>query len=153
MPRPVSRAPPKGSCTPFLTLQSTSVLDIQLGSADPSIGENSVGLLQVGGLAVLAGTLNALPQPGFAPTVGRTFTFLTFARDAGAFATVTGTALGSTEALVLDTSDATDLRFDVVSTAATTALAKKPAVALLTTSASVSARTATPPPVHKKMRF
>jgi hypothetical protein len=136
-----------------LTLQSTSVLDIQLGSADPSIGENSVGLLQVGGLAVLAGTLNALPQPGFAPTVGRTFTFLTFARDAGAFATVTGTALGSTEALVLDTSDATDLRFDVVSTAATTALTKKPAVALLTTSASVSARTATPPPVHKKMRF
>jgi hypothetical protein len=129
-----------------LTMQSTSVLDIELGS-------DGFGLLQVGGSAVLDGTLKAVPLAGFAPTVGQTFTFLTFARDAGAFATVTGTALGSTEALVLDTSDATDLRFDVVSTAATTALAKKPAVALLTTSASVSARTATPPPVHNKMRF
>jgi len=67
--------------------------------------------------ATLNGTLNVIQLAGFAPAVGQSFTFLTFGTESGAFTTVEGTAIGTTEALSLDTSDTNDLRLDVISTA------------------------------------
>jgi hypothetical protein len=75
--------------------------------------------LNVGGNLSLNGTLNVIQLEGFAPAVGQSFTFLTFGTESGAFTTVEGTAIGTTEALSLDTSDSNDLRLDVVSTAPT----------------------------------
>jgi hypothetical protein len=97
-----------------VALQPTSVLNIGIGNKGVS------GLLTVGGNITLAGTLNAVPDAGFVPTVGQTFKFLTFGTETGAFATVGGTALGGAVALSLDTTDTNDFRFDVV-TAPTTA--------------------------------
>jgi hypothetical protein len=93
-----------------LALQSTSELDIE-------VGPSRNGLLNVGGNLTLDGTLNVIQLAGFAPAVGQSFTFLTFATDTGSFATVEGTTIGNGEALSLDTSDTNDLRLDVVSTA------------------------------------
>ena len=93
-----------------LALQSTSELDIE-------VGPSGNGLLNVGGDLTLDGTLNVIQLAGFAPAVGQSFTFLTFATDTGSFATVEGTTIGNGEALSLDTSDTNDLRLDVVSTA------------------------------------
>ena len=95
-----------------LALQPTSELDIE-------VGPSGNGLLNVGGNLTLNGTLNVIQLAGFAPTVGQSFTFLTFGTDSGAFTTLGGTAIGTTEALSLDTSDSNDLRLDVVSTAPT----------------------------------
>jgi fibronectin-binding autotransporter adhesin len=93
-----------------LALQPTSELDIE-------VGPSGNGLLNVGGNLTLNGTLNVIQLAGFAPAVGQSFTFLTFASDTGSFATVEGTTIGNGEALSLDTSDTNDLRLDVVSTA------------------------------------
>jgi hypothetical protein len=101
-----------------LLMQSTSVLDI-------GIGNTGVGLLTVSGLITLNGTLNAVPDVGFAPTAGQTFKFLTFGTKAGAFTKVGGTALGGGLILSLDAADTNDLRFDVV-TAPTTASSVRP---------------------------
>jgi hypothetical protein len=93
-----------------LALQPTSELDIE-------VGPSGNGLLNVGGNLSLNGTLNVIQLAGFAPAVGQSFTFLTFGTESGAFTTVEGTAIGTTEALSLDTSDTNDLRLDVISTA------------------------------------
>jgi len=81
------------------------------------VGPSGNGLLNVGGNLSLNGTLNVIQLAGFAPAVGQSFTFLTFGTESGAFTTVEGTAIGTTEALSLDTSDTNDLRLDVISTA------------------------------------
>jgi hypothetical protein len=104
-----------------LAMQPSSVLDIGIG--------NGVGLLNVIGLMTFNGTLNAVPDAGFAPTVGQSFTFAKFGSKAGAFATVGGTSLGGGKALSLNTSDTNDLRFDVVSTAAAATAAPQRAMA------------------------
>jgi hypothetical protein len=92
-----------------LALQPTSELDIE-------VGPSGNGLLNVGGNLTLDGTLNVIQLAGFAPAIGQSFTFLTFATDTGAFTAVQGTTIGNGETLSLDTSDTNDLRLDVVST-------------------------------------
>jgi hypothetical protein len=104
-----------------LAMQPSSVLDIGIGKG--------VGLLNVIGLMTFNGTLNAVPDPGFAPTVGQSFIFAKFGSKAGAFATVGGTSLGGGKALSLNTSDANDFRFDVVATAAAAIVAPQRAMA------------------------
>jgi hypothetical protein len=115
-----------------LALQSTSELDIE-------VGPSGNGLLNVGGNLTLDGTLNVIQLAGFAPAIGQSFTFLTFATETGAFATVEGTTIGNGEALSLDSSDTNDLRLDVVSTAPLSSSASS----VLKTQASVTNPTRT----------
>jgi hypothetical protein len=96
-----------------LALQPTSVLEIEVGP----IGN---GFLNVDGNLALDGTLNVIQLDGFAPLIGQTFTFVSFATETGTFANIDGTTIGNglLEKLSLDSSDTNDLRLDVISTAA-----------------------------------
>jgi len=58
-------------------------------------GASTNGELKIAGQATLAGTLNVNTPDGFSPTVGQTFTILTFNGVAGDFTVFTGLDLGN----------------------------------------------------------
>ena len=65
---------------------------VEIGGAAPG---TEFDQLAVGGAATLAGTLAVTLGPGFTPTVGSTFTIMTFASRAGDFSTTDGLTLGN----------------------------------------------------------
>jgi hypothetical protein len=90
------------------TMDPNAVLTIELSSG-------GAGLLNVTGVATFAGTLITLPPPNFAPTLGSTIKFASFASQTGAFTSVQEGALAPGEALSFDTTVAGQLNLDVVS--------------------------------------
>jgi RHS repeat-associated protein len=67
-----------------LTLTSSSIIDEQIGGP-PGSGE--MGLIAATGAAALASTYNFVPIDDYAPSIGQTFTTLSFASQTGQFAT------------------------------------------------------------------
>jgi hypothetical protein len=75
----------------------TGILDIAIGGYNAG---TDYSVLQIGGFASLAGTLNVSLANGFVPTAGDSFDVLTAAQVAGNFATEQGLDLGNGLAFV-----------------------------------------------------
>jgi hypothetical protein len=71
---------------------AASVLNIDLGGVNAGTQYDQV---QIGGTAILDGTLNVALIGGYVPQVGDSFLILTFSSVAGTFATVNGLDLGN----------------------------------------------------------
>jgi hypothetical protein len=69
------------------TQTATGVLNIEIGAA-------SYDVLQVGGVATLAGTLNVTRLSGYVPPAGSSFPVLTYASRSGSFTTTNGLDTG-----------------------------------------------------------
>lgn len=67
-------------------------LDIEIGGDIPGTGHDQ---LNITGAATLDGTLNLSATGGFAPSIGQTFTILTYASHTGCFATINGRDLAT----------------------------------------------------------
>lgn len=110
------------------TQTSTGTLAETIGMLN---GSNAT-LLSVNGAANLNGTLALSLLSGTQPTVGETFTLMTFASDTGTFSNVTGTNLGNNEVVDL-IYNPTDILAEVESTSGGggTTSAPEPGSALL----------------------
>jgi len=93
------------------TQSSTGVLDISIGGATQGTQYDEI---KVTGTAALNGTLNISRVNNFTPTVGQTFDIVNGASLTGAFSTINGLSINSSEHFSLSQS-ATDIILTVVS--------------------------------------
>jgi VCBS repeat-containing protein len=83
-----------GNITGSVTIGAAGAVNIELGGTTPGINATDYDQLNITGAASLAGTLNVSLTGVFTPSIGNTFTIMTFASHTGTFATTNLPSLG-----------------------------------------------------------